>query len=115
MAKKNKTKSKRSSARSVAPSADPVPSFIIPEGARREANNVHTTRRLLNALQELDAMDKFRLAAVIMWMRTEWAGKSNVLADTDVALAMIDALTERERTQALALAAESNLCAAVTA
>lgn len=72
------------------------------------------TVRLLLELLSLDRRDKFRLAAVVMWIRGVWAGDSTVLADTHGAFETICAMTERERTQAVEMAADSNLRAAVT-
>src|SRR5262245_40486415 len=72
------------------------------------------TRSLLHALNDLDRAGKFRLAAIVMWMRGEWRGDSEVLGDIEKALKLIAAMTQREKRQAVAIAAETNLRAAVT-
>lgn len=93
------------------PKAKPV----AVEPAPRISDVEYVMRSLLNALYKLDRSDKFRLAAVVMWMRGEWRGDSAVLEDVEGALRLIDAMTERERRQATEMAADSNLRAAVTA
>jgi hypothetical protein len=84
------------------------------ESKPNELPEVDATRRLLLAMQDIERLNKFRLAAIVMWIRGEWRGESEVLADVDGALKLIDAMTTREARQAIDAAASVNLRAAVT-
>lgn len=93
----------------------PTPKQPKPLATTVEKSLAAATHQILDAMALLDQLDKFRLAAIVTWMRGQWCGDSSVLGDVDGALKLIDAMTERERRLATEMAAESNLRAAVTA